>query len=218
MKTIDGHQIIDVCDWETVEKLTRKGEMADLVIDQIHKHMWSTQSGLKPKVFLAFGGGSIIFDSPLPGILRLNTYCQDEDAKTGIGGGEHIRPVQAERELEDAVWMLLSDAFDDLCDIDEYCTDSEFMQHVIAGDIIPFIAEAFRDCPANTVFLQMWFGESVSACWLGEGVIYITSEDDDEDGLFCEKKTTDSPEDIAKAIFTCYRDYHKRHQRKIIAS
>ncbi len=77
--------------------------MADKVIDEIMKHMWSPASGLKQGVFLAFGEGSIVFDSPLPKVLRLNTYCQDDDTETGVGGGEHVQQVEKMRDLEGGV-------------------------------------------------------------------------------------------------------------------
>lgn len=188
--------------------------MADKVIDEIMKHMWSPASGLKQGVFLAFGEGSIVFDSPLPKVLRLNTYCQDDDTETGVGGGEHVQQVEKMRDLEDAVWSLLARAFDDLCDIDQYCSDSEFMQHVIAGDVIPFIAKAFVMYPKNSVFLELWFGESIAVKWLGEGVLYISSLDHD----VYECNVKDAPEAIASAVFQCYRDYHKNHQTRKMVS
>lgn len=207
-------KVLDICSWEAVEDLTRKGTMADKVIDEIVRHMWSPSSGLRQGVFLAFGGGSIVFDSPLPKVLRMNTYCQDDDAETGIDGGEHAEKVENLRGLEDAVWSLLARAFDDLCDIDQYCTDSEFMQHVIAGDVIPFVAKAFVRYPKNSVFLELWFGESIAAKWLGEGLIYISSLDGD----VYECNVMDAPELIASAIFNCYRDYYRKHQTRKMVS
>lgn len=199
-------RIVEVCDWETVEQLTRKGKMADRVIEEIRKRMWNPKTGLLQGVFLAFGGGSIVFDSPLPNVLRMNTYCEEEGGESRFGGGEHAKMVRVLDDLEDAVWLLLADAFEDLCDSDQYCTDEEIRQHTADGTLREFIAGAFARYPSDTVFMTLWFGETVCAKWLGEGVIYIEPDGTDEDALFSECKVTDAPEKIADAIIEVLKE------------
>ena len=203
-------RIIEVCDWKTVEDLTRKGTMADKVIEQIGKHMWTLGKGLKQGVFLAFGGGSIVFDSPLPGMLRMNTYCEEEGSETGYGGGEHAKQVMKPEDLEDAVWLLLADAFDDLCDSDQFCTEAELQKAYREGRLEELVKPAFLRYPKDSVFLEVWFGNSVSASWLGEGVIFIGTEMHD-DTLSAEGHSSDPEEELAKAVAGVVSDIYERH-------
>lgn len=205
-----NQKVIEVCDWNTVENLTRKGKMADKVIEQIGKHMWDQGRGLRQGVFLAFGGGSIVFDSPLPGVLRMNTYCEEEGSETGYGGGEHAKPVRKPEDLEDAVWMLLADAFDDLCDSDQFCTEEAVQKAYREGRLENLVRPAFSQYPKDSVFLEIWFGNAVSACWLGEGVIFISSEMY-EDTLVEEGHTTDSDDELAVAVASVIRDIYENH-------
>lgn len=191
-------KLIQVCEWDEVEKLTRRGTMADLVIDTIRKRMWGPK-GLTQDVFLSFGGGSIVFDSPLPMILRMNTYCEDPDEENGIGGAEHTRPVTKASELEDAVWLLLSDAFDDLCDEIEGMPEEDVKDAMHLGNLRQCIYIVLEKIPKDTVFLKVWFGQDVSLNWLGENVIYVES-DFDPDIVSAECSTEDSLEDITASV------------------
>lgn len=203
-------KVIEVCNWETVEDLTRKGKMADKVIEQIVKHMWIRGKGLRQGIFLAFGGGSIVFDSPLPGMLRMNTYCEEEGSETGYGGGEHAKPVMKEGDLEDAVWGLLAEAFDDLCDSDQFCTEDELQKAYREGRLKEFLKPSFGMYPKDSVFLEVWFGNLVSAAWLGEGVIFIGC-DLYEDSLCAEGHSKDSDNELAEAVANVVKDIYENH-------
>ena len=201
------NKVIDVCNWATVEDLTRKGTMADKVIEQIEKHMWIQGKGLKPGIFLAFGGGSIVFDSPLPCVLRMNTYCEEEGSGTGFGGEEHTRPVMKYEDLEDAVWTLLAHAFKDLCDSDQFCTEEELQQAYLEERVEEFVKPAFAKYPKDSVFLQLWFGDYVSASWLGENVIFIETHLF-EDGMNEECSSNDSEDELAEAVASVVLDQY----------
>lgn len=200
-----NEKIIQICDWETVEQKTRTGTMADLVIDSILKRMWTEKKGLLQGVFLAFGGGSMVFDSPMPGVLRLNTYCRDEDSESGFGGEEHVRPVFQKEQLEDSVWTLLAQAFDDLCNEDQFCSEDELKAALSSGTHDSFLIPAFAKYPKDSVFLRVWFGERVSANWLGENIILIQSETE-YDGPIAECLTTDPVEKRAAAAAQIIRE------------
>lgn len=206
-------KIYDICGWEAVEDLTRRGRMADRVIEEIMKRMWDPRSGLKQNVFLAFGGASIVFDSPLPGVLRMNTYCRDEDADTGFSGESHALPVASADQLEDVVWQLLASAFDDLCDIDEFCSEQDVVNAMQKGRLEELVLPVFSLYPTDSVFLEVWFGEEVSARWLGENVLFIAS-DNYHDALCCECRTDDEPAELAHAVAEVIEDVYLNYKKK----
>lgn len=200
-------KLIQVCEWDEVEKLTRQGRMADRVIETIRKKMWGPK-GLAQDVFLSFGGGSIVFDSPLPMILRMNTYCEDPEEESGVGGGEHTRPVTKASELEDAVWLLLADAFEDLCDEAEGMTEEDVTRAYAVGILKECIMEALKEIPDDSVFLKVWFGNDISLSWLGEGVLYYESWLRPQD-ICGECRTSDSHDEIAAQLAEAIEEAYK---------
>lgn len=177
--------LIQVCEWPEVEERTRKGTMADLVIESIKKHIWISGKGIQQGKALSFGGGSIVFDSPLPGSLRMNTFSYDSETQQEQGdydGDEYVVPLFKDTMLEDAVWSLLARAFDDLCDEDQFCTEEELKKWKAEGALEEKLIDAYKDIPKDTVFFKLWFGEHVNACWLGEGVIDIIADSMDDFG------------------------------------
>lgn len=201
------NKVIDICEWPEVERLTRSGKMAGKVIEEIRKHLWNGYA-FKTGIYLAFGGGSIVFDSPLKGILRMNTFCRDEDSPTGFAGEEHTKTVLKWEDLEDAVWSLLSEAFDDLCDVEEFLTEDELQDEILKGTLRQTLIELGTKYPKDTVFLEVLIGNRVSACWLGEGVIFV-SDNFDMETIAAECKDSDSPEEIAEAIYEVILDTYK---------
>jgi len=200
-KDMLNKQLIPVCEWPEVEEMTHKGTMADFVIKNIKKHLWIPGKGIQQGKALCFGGGSIVFDSPLPGALRMNTFSYVEGEPQEMGnydGDEYVVPLFKESMLEDAVWTLLASAFEDLCNEDQFCTEEQLQEWKSEGSLVENLIEAYKDIPKNKVFFKLWFGEHVSASWLGEGVIDILSDEIDAYGGE-EASVDDSPRGLAIA-------------------